>query len=127
MIVAVIIFALAIGAQLARFGLRRGIEPPRLIGAVWMIAGLVLSGSASLFLTPSNNLSYLPSAGSWTGFALHLVGFATVMLLIPMVLLGVGLPAIMEQAGRASDASEGAGRLVGKLLGVNTTGSVVGV
>jgi spermidine synthase len=123
-IVAVIIFALAIGAQLARFGLQRGIEPSRLLGGAWVIAGLALIGGPSLFLTLSNNLSYLPSSGGWTGYALRLVGLATGVLLIPMALLGVGLPAIMEQAGRAPGV--GAGRVLGRLLAVNIAGSVVG-
>lgn len=123
-IVAVIIFALALGAQLARFGLRRGIGPPRLLGGAWTIAGLVLIGAPSLFLALSDNLSYLPSSRDWTGYALHLVGLATAVLLIPMALLGVGLPALMEQAGRASGS--GAGRVLGRLLAVNIAGSVVG-
>ncbi|HTO05207.1 MAG TPA: fused MFS/spermidine synthase, partial [Opitutus sp.] len=49
---------------------------------------------------------------------------AGALLLIPMALLGVGLPAIMERAGRVE--SESTSRLLGQLLAVNVLGSVAG-
>ena len=123
-IVAVIIFALALGAQLARLGLRREIAPLRLLGGAWMLAGLAVMSGPWLFLNLSNNLSYLSVDGGWTAHALHLSGLATAMLLVPMALLGIGLPAIMEQAGRTS--GDGAARVLGRLLAANITGSVGG-
>lgn len=123
-IVAVVIFALAIGAQLARLGLRRGMEPRRLIGGAWMLAGLTVAIGPALFLTLSRGLRYLPTSGGWTDHALHLTGLAAALILAPMALLGIGLPAIMEQAGRT--AEEGVGRTLGRLLAVNVAGSVVG-
>ena len=123
-IVAVVIFALAIGTQLARFALRRGTEPQRLISGAWILAGLVVMTGPRLFLNLSNGLSYLSAGGDWTGHALHLTGLATTLILAPMALLGVGLPAIMEQAGRNS--GENAGRELGRLLAVNVAGSVLG-
>ena len=123
-IVAVVIFSLAIGAQLARFGLGRSIEPHRLIGAAWTFAGLMVMSGPWMFLRLSNGLDYLSVSGGWAGHALNLVGLATALLLAPMALLGVGLPAIMEQAGRVS--GDDAGRTLGRLLAVNVVGSVVG-
>ena len=123
-IVAVVIFALAIGAQLARLGLQRGFAPHRLIGAAWMLAGLAVGIGPKLFLTLSNNLDYLSVGGGWTEHALHLTGLATALILAPMALLGLGLPAIMEQAGHT--AGENAGRTLGRLLAVNVAGSVIG-
>ncbi len=123
-IVAVVIFALAIGAQLARLGLRRGVEPRRLIGGGWMLAGLTVMIGPRLFLGLSHGLAYLSAGGSWIGQALELIGLATAVLLLPVALLGVGLPAIMEQAGRASGGNTG--RTLGRLLAVNVAGSVLG-
>jgi len=123
-IVAVVIFALAIGAQAARLGLRRGVEPHRLIGGAWTLAGAAVLIGPWLFLRLSHHLSYLPASGGWTGHAMHLIGLATVLLLVPMALLGLGLPAIMEQAGRTS--GDGAGRVLGRLLAANIAGSVAG-
>ena len=123
-IVAVVIFALALGAQLARLGLRRRVEPHRLLGGAWMLAGLAVATGPALFLKLSNGLSYLPASGGWTEHALQLTGLATTLILAPMALLGLGLPVIMEQAGRA--ANEAVSRVLGRLLAVNVAGSVVG-
>ena len=123
-IVAVVIFALAIGAQLARLGLQRGVPPHRLLGGAWTAAGLCVLAGPWLFLRLSHGLDYLPAEGGWTGNAAHLVGLAATVLLVPMALLGLGLPVIMEQAGRAS--GDDPGRVLGRLLAVNLAGSVAG-
>lgn len=123
-IVAVVIFALAIGAQLARLGLRRTMEPRRLIGGAWMLAGVAVLAGPWIFLRLTDHLSYLAADGGWMNHAGTLVGMAMVLLLIPMALLGVGLPAIMEDAGRSSAGD--ASRVLGGLLGVNVAGAVAG-
>ena len=123
-IVAVVIFSLAIGAQLARLGLRRGIEPRRLIGAAWILAGLAVMIGPRLFFGLSDGLAYLSAGSSWTEQAWQLIGLAAALILLPMALLGIGLPAIMEQAGRNS--GENTARELGRLLAVNVAGSVLG-
>ncbi|HTO04024.1 MAG TPA: fused MFS/spermidine synthase, partial [Opitutus sp.] len=90
-IVAVVIFALAIGGQLARMGLRRGIEPGKLIGGAWLMAGVIVVIGPWLFVRMSNGLSYLPTGSGWMGDSYHLIRLAGALLLIPMALLGVGL------------------------------------
>ena len=99
-IVAVVIFALAIGGQLARVGLRRGVEPEKLIGGAWLMAGAVVVVGPWMFVRMSNGLSYLPNGGGWMGDSYHLMRLAGALLLTPMALLGIGFPAIMERAGR---------------------------
>lgn len=121
--VAIVILALAIGAQLARFRLRRGDKPNRLLGLTWMLGGLAVMIGPMLFLRLSGNLGYL-TAGGWTGHALQLTERAAAVLLIPMALLGVGLPALMEQTGQT--AGEATGRSLGRLLAANVLGSVAG-
>ena len=123
-IVAVVIFSLALGAQLARLGLRRGIEPRRLGSGAWFFGGLAVVSGPWFFLRLSNDLSYLSGDGGWAGHAWHLVGLAMATLLVPMALLGIGLPVILEQAGRTS--GDGAGRVLGRLLAANIAGSVAG-
>ena len=123
-IVAVVIFALAIGGQLARLALRRGVEPRRLIGGAWLVAGLAVVIGPWMFIQLSNGLGYLPTGGGWAGDSFHLVRLAVALILAPMALLGIGLPALMEQAGRGS--SETTGRVLGRLLAINVVGSVAG-
>ena len=122
--VAVVIFALAIGGQLARVGLRRGIHPRRLIGVAWTLGGIAVLFGPWLFLRVSGGMSYLPAGGGWLRDSFQLIRMAGALLLIPLALLGIGLPAIMEQAGRSSDLSTS--RLLGRLLAANVLGSVTG-
>ncbi len=123
-IVAVVIFALAIGAQLARLGLRRGVEPRRLLGGAWVLAGLTVLIGPWLFLGLSNGLAYFSVGGNWSAQAIHLTSLALAVILGPMALLGIGLPALMEQTGRTAGVE--ASRTLGRLLAVNVTGSVLG-
>jgi spermidine synthase len=123
-IVAVVIFALALGAQLARFALRWGIKPTRLVGGAWLLGGLTVVVGPWMFLKATDGLSYLPADGDWSSHAWQLVRLALTLIFVPMALLGIGLPAIMEQAGRLG--SEGAGRVLGRLLAANVLGSVIG-
>jgi len=121
LIVAVVIFALAAGAQGARLSLRRGVEPARMIGWAWIAGGLVIIAGPWLFLGLTGGLNYLGEEG---GRVSRLGVQAVFALFVPMALVGVALPALMEQAGRTP--GEAAGRVLGRLLAVNLTGSVCG-
>jgi len=122
-IVAVVVFSLAAGAQAARFGLRRGVELRRLVGTAWILGGLTVLVGPWLFVNLSGGLRYLVADG-WTQHALHLIGLAMALLFLPMGLLGIVLPAIMEEAG--SGAIGGASRVLGRMLAANVLGSVAG-
>lgn len=124
LITAVVIFSLAIGAQLARLGLRRGWNAQRFISSAWIAGGLAVIAGPWIFLNLSDDLSYLSVAGGRSQHALHLAALSGAVLLVPMALLGIGLPVIMEQAGR--DSSHRSARILGHLLAVNIVGSVAG-
>lgn len=123
-IVAVVIGALAVGGQLARIGLRRGIEVRRLLGAAWLLAGVGIVAGPWLFLRWSGGLDYLSEAGGGLGHLPRLLALAVPCVGVPMALLGVGVPAIMERAGRG--AGPAVARALGRLLAVNVAGSVTG-
>jgi spermidine synthase len=123
-IVAVVILALAAGGQCARRALARGWDPARLIGGAWLVAGLGIIAGPWWFVTLTHGLRYLPTGGGWSGDALHLLRVALAVLLAPVLLLGIAVPAIMEQAGR--NAGESTPRILGRVLSVNVVGAVVG-
>lgn len=123
-LVAVVILALALGAQLARVGLRRGIAPQRLLGGAWILAGLASLAGPWLFVRWTGGLGYLATGAGWGAHAGPLAALAVAVVFVPMTLLGVGLPAVMEHAGRASGRD--AGQVLGRLLSVNVAGSVAG-
>lgn len=124
-IVALFIFALACGAQLARMALRRGVKPEKLIGWGWLGGGVLVGASAWCFLRLTDGLAFLPLEDvGWGGYAFRLVGLAAAVILGPVTLVGMALPAIMEQAGQSSRAH--ASDLLGTLLAVNVIGCVTG-
>ena len=123
-ITAVFILALAVGAQLARVGLRHQIARGRLLGWSWVLSGCLLALTPFLFMQLTNGLAYMPSQGGWSHYAERLVLLTTAVLFVPVTLLGVALPVLMDEAGQWRNATTG--NLLGQLMAVNVTGSVVG-
>ncbi len=123
-IVALVILALAAGAQVARMALKRGVAPSRLIAVAWTAAGVAIVAGPWLFFRWTDGLAYLSGGDGWGGQMRDLLWLGAGICFIPMALLGVGLPALMEQAGR--DAVDSSGRVLGRLFAVNVLGSVTG-
>jgi len=122
-IAAVFILALAAGGQFARVTIRRGAQPRRLLAHAWTAAGLMTLVSPWAFVAATGHLAYLGTAGGGSPPA-RLFTLAALLLLLPVALLGTGLPALMEAAGRESATPPGP--LLGRLLGVNIAGCVTG-
>jgi spermidine synthase len=123
-IVAVFILALAVGGQLARAGLGRGLAPEALLGWAWMAAGALVAGGPWLFLRMTGGLAYLPADGGSGEYARRLVLLAMSVVFPAVAAIGVSLPTLMERAGRMPGAS--AGELLGRLLAWNVAGCVIG-
>jgi len=125
LIVAVVILALALGAQLARVGLRRGLTPGWLMPASWGLAGLGVIIGPWLFVWLTDGLAYLSADRGWPGHARQLLGLTAAVVLVPMTLLGIGLPALLDEAGRGARHNT-ASIVLGRVLAVNVAGSVAG-
>jgi spermidine synthase len=123
-IVALVILALSLGAQLARVGLRRGMAPRRLLGLAWGMAGVAIMAGPWLFFRWSDGLAYQSRGDSWLEHLADLAGLGFAICFVPTVLLGVALPALMEHAGQES--RDTAGRVLGRLFAFNVAGSVAG-
>jgi spermidine synthase len=122
-IVAVFIFALAIGAQLARVCLKvRPLSSNVWLGSSWLAGGALTLLSPWLFLRLTNGLAYLAGGTDWEHYITKLVLLAFCILFVPITLLGLALPLLMEKPKRDGDA----GRAIGKLLAANILGSVIG-
>lgn len=123
-IAAVFILALAVGGQVARVLLRATVLPEQVLGWGWLLGGGAVAASVWGFLRLTNGLAYLPGASGWASYAGHLLGCAGAVVFGPVLLLGLGWPAILELAGRRSAAA--AGRIVGSLAAWNLAGAVSG-
>jgi spermidine synthase len=120
-VVAVLLAGLAGGAAVARLALRRGIPPRTLASLGWAGAGVWIVLLPALFVR-STGLDYLTGA-RLLGHEVHLALLAGAALLAPGVLLGVVLPALMQEEG---DVEGEGGPAVGAILGANTAGAIAG-
>jgi spermidine synthase len=120
-VVAVLLAGLAIGAAVARSALRRGIGARALASLGWAGAGLWIVLLPALFVR-ATGLDYLTGARLLT-HEVHLALLAAAALLVPGVLLGLPLPALMQEAGGAERRG---GPAVGAVLGANTAGAIAG-
>jgi spermidine synthase len=120
-VVAVLLAGLACGAALARSALQRGMASRALVSAGWAGAGLWMVLLPALFVR-ATGLDYL-KGGGLLAHEIHLALLAGAALLVPSILLGLALPALMQEAG---DAEREGGRAVGAILAANTAGAILG-
>src|SRR4029453_12076774 len=120
-VVAVLLAGLAGGAALARSALQRGMAPRALACAGWAGAGVWMVLLPALFVR-ATGLDYLKGGGLLTHEA-QLALLAGAALLVPGVLLGLVLPALMQEEG---DVEHDGGRAVGAILAANTVGAILG-
>jgi len=119
-IVTVFILAIALGAQVARGLLRKGVAVERGLGFAWIIGGAAVGFCPALFVRMTDGLGYLGGTAGWG--ALMMCGAAVILL--PTALLSVGLPLLLEKAGRILERPSG--EITGRVLAMNIAGSIAG-
>jgi len=120
-VLAVLLAGLAAGTAIARSALQRDIAPRALVSLGWAGAGLWMVLLPALFVR-FTGLDYLTTVRLLTHEA-HLALLAAAALLVPGVLLGLVLPALMQEQGEIE--REG-GPAVGAVFSANTGGAIVG-
>jgi len=120
-VVAVLLAGLASGAAAARRALRRRVAPRALASIGWAGAGVWMVLLPALFVRITG-LDYVTSARLLAHEA-HLALLAGATLLVPGLLLGLLLPALMQEEGELE--REG-GPAVGAILAANTAGAIAG-
>ncbi|HSL24457.1 MAG TPA: methyltransferase domain-containing protein [Vicinamibacterales bacterium] len=120
-VVAVFLAGLGSGAALARAALQRGAAARGLVAFGWAGAGAWMVVLPALFVR-ATGLDYL-AGGRLFAHEAHLAALVAAALLAPSFLLGLVLPALMEEEGQIS--CEG-GPAVGSVLAANTAGAIVG-
>jgi spermidine synthase len=124
LIVAVFIFALASGAECARLCLQLGWSRHLSLGRVWIIGGALTMLTPWLFLRLTHELGYISSGGGWGNYGLKLAGLSLGVLFIPITLLGMAFPLLMERMGK--ERPHEPAQAIGRLLASNILGSVFG-
>lgn len=120
-VVSVFLAGLAGGAAVARSALRRGIRARSLVVIGWAAAGAWIVCLPALFVRVTG-LEYL-AGGSLVAHEMQLAGLVAACVLVPGVLLGLVLPALMQEAG---EGAQDGGPAVGAIVGANTIGAIVG-
>jgi spermidine synthase len=120
-VVAVFLAGLAGGAALAGAALRRGIGARALVAIGWAGAGAWMVMLPALFVRITG-LDYI-AGGRLLGHEARLAVLVAAALLAPSVLLGLALPALMQEEG---EATRQGGRAVGAVLAANTGGAILG-
>ena len=118
------LLALALGASLAH-GLAR-LPRPRpqvLLAGLLAAGGVVTAGIPWLFHAGTDGLAYVGGDADWGGYVLAVAGLATVVMLLPAVVLGTTLPYLLRvlQAGDRQP-----GDTIGRLVAANTLGAIGG-
>ncbi len=120
-VVAVFLAGLGAGAAVARAALQRGVTARALVAIGWAGAGAWMVVLPALFVSVTG-LDYV-AGGRLLAHEAHLGALVAAGLLAPSVLLGLALPALMQEEGEA--AGQG-GPAVGAVLAANTAGAIVG-
>jgi spermidine synthase len=120
-IVAVFLAGLGGGAAVARASLARRVTTRGLIVIGWAGAGAWIILLPALFVRITR-LDYL-SGSSWFAQQLQLAALAAALLLVPTLLLGLALPALLQEQGERTPAG---GRAAGAVLAANTAGATLG-
>ena len=120
-VVAVFLAGLGIGAAVARAALRRTVAPRGLVSVGWAAAGVWMVWLPALFVRITG-LEYV-AGGGLTAHEVHLAALVCAGLLTPSVLLGLALPALMQEEG---ETDRQGGPAVGAVLAANTAGAIVG-
>jgi spermidine synthase len=123
-VVAVYLGGLAGGAALARACLRRGYPAKTLVVAACGVSGLLILLSPRLFLILSSGMEFLADSPGTSIYGYRVLLVAVPVMLPAIVVAGTILPLLMELAGGKGGVP--AGPALGRLLAVNTTGSIIG-
>ena len=117
------LLALALGAALASWLIRRGREPIFLLFAILTASALLVATTPFVFNWMTNGLEYFGGGSSFGGYIIGSFWCAACVMLIPGILLGTLFPYLLRLA---EPFSRDAGRTVGDLAAINTVGAVVG-
>ncbi|HSJ98181.1 MAG TPA: hypothetical protein VLC53_13965, partial [Myxococcota bacterium] len=120
-VLAVFLAGLGGGAALARAALQRGIAARELVAIGWAGAGAWMVLLPVLFVR-ATGLDYV-TGGRLLAHEAYLGALVAATLLAPSVLLGLVLPALMQEEG---EATRQGGPAVGAILAANTAGAILG-
>jgi len=124
LVLATFLLALAAGAGVAnRLARVRRVPPPTLLVGVLAASAAVAAVSPWLFHARTEGLQLVGGTSSFAGYVVEVASLATVVMLLPAVVLGALLPYLLRVLQQREAAP---GQTIGRLVAVNTVGGIVG-
>lgn len=118
LIATVFIVAIALGAQGARWFLRKGIRFENGFGMAWIMGGVAVGFCPALFVAVTDGLDFM------RGNLARLLMQSGGLIFVPVALLATGMPLLFQKLGSVSE--ESAANVTGQILAANIAGSIVG-
>jgi spermidine synthase len=118
LVVTLFIVAIALGAQAARWFLRKGFRVDPVLGTAWILGGLAVALCPAVLVAWTNGLGYF--RGEWATLLLR----GGSLILFPVAVLAAGIPLLVQRLSDASKAS--AAEVTGGIFAVNIFGSIAG-
>ena len=115
--------ALAAGSVLAHVLIRKKTSTTATPLCLLVMGGILVAASPFLFNALTDGLSYHGQNQGWVAYQLRVFGLAGAVIFLPTLLLGSVFPYLLRLS---QDAGRGAGRTVGNLVAINTTGAILG-
>jgi len=119
----IVLVCLAAGALVSSRLARLGASPLHVLAVLVLLGGLAIAATPFVFMHATNSLQILAMRDSWSNYVMMIFrkGFMTIG--PPALLLGTVFPFLMKTE---EQTMRSAGRSLGRLAAVNTTGAILG-
>jgi spermidine synthase len=117
------LLALGLGSFVAHILCRIKMRPFTILFALLALSGLLINLSPLAFFRLTNGLEEVFLSSDWQHYNLSVFTIATVVILLPGITVGTILPYLLKTS---SARNMGAGKIIGRLISVNTLGAILG-
>ncbi len=121
-ILVIFLAALSAGAFVAKLFARTGISPWKVLAFLMTLAGIGALATPFLFYNLTDGMRYLGAGEQWSLYLFSVFSGAVLVLFLPGVAVGSVFPYLLRIAERSGEA----GKVLGRLSAMNTTGAIVG-
>ena len=122
-ILVIVLFCLAVGALISARLAAMTSAPFHMLAVLIMISGIAVAVTPFIFMQVTNSLQILAMRGSWPSYILMIFKKGFITIGPPALLLGIVFPFLMKTEEKFMLS---AGKSLGRLTAVNTTGAILG-
>lgn len=117
------LFALGIGALLARMLASMRLHPNSVLRGLWLSSGLLVAATPFVFEYVTQGMSYVGRPLDFAGYVAEILATTTAVVLLPVIVMGAIFPYLLRVA---ESSAQRVGETVGDLAAFNIAGAAVG-